>query len=84
MDSKVNPTCKHGERNIFCPYYEDCLDYAVARSWKSWNCSECPHKMEDPSLSEYDYLIYGADLCYDLPSTITQRIRDAVFDEDHE
>jgi hypothetical protein len=44
MDQQARPISKRGERNIYCPYYKDCLDYAVECSWPSWNCSLCPHK----------------------------------------
>ena len=45
MVPKANPLCKPGERNIYCPYYEDCLDYAVDSEWEFWDCSCCPHKV---------------------------------------
>ena len=44
MDPKANPIRKRGERNIYCPFYNDCLDYAVECFWPSWSCSQCPHK----------------------------------------
>jgi hypothetical protein len=43
----LNPVQKKGERNFFCPFYRDCLDYAVTESWRSWGCLECKHKMKE-------------------------------------
>jgi hypothetical protein len=45
MDRKAKPIPKTGERNIYCPYYGSCLDYAVDHSWESCNCSVCGHNV---------------------------------------
>lgn len=39
-----NPICAEGYKNIFCPYYSDCLDHAVEHWWDYWACLECQHK----------------------------------------
>lgn len=44
-----NPIEKDGERNIWCQYYEDCLDYAVKKDWRSWDCSACKHLLNQKS-----------------------------------
>jgi hypothetical protein len=28
-------------RNIFCPYYQGCLDLAVRNDWDDWTCAHC-------------------------------------------
>ncbi|MGO9375454.1 MAG: hypothetical protein ACLQBD_25655 [Syntrophobacteraceae bacterium] len=28
-------------RNVFCKLYEDCLDVALSRGWKSFSCGSC-------------------------------------------
>ena len=45
MDLKCNPVQNNGDRNLFCPYYGDCLDYAITELWNDWDCGECQHKM---------------------------------------
>ncbi len=50
MRPRSNPIHKSGTRNVFCAYYDECLDYAVERRWKFWSCSECPHKLRHLSL----------------------------------
>ena len=40
MEPRANPIPKRGERNICCPFYNDCLDQAVEGSWQSWDCSQ--------------------------------------------
>jgi hypothetical protein len=79
MDPKANPIHKQGERNIFCPYYNNCLDYAVKRSWQSWNCSQCPHKLIQ-SIAECEYEVNDAGPYYDLPPNIARKIGEDSFD----
>ena len=59
---KAKPIAETGERNIYCPYYGGCLDYAVDHSWESWNCSVCGYNVgikwqSDPSESEITRLL---------------------------
>jgi len=49
MRPTPNPIHKSGTRNVFCPYYDECLDHAVERRWKYWKCSECPNKLRQLS-----------------------------------
>ncbi len=30
-----------GHRNLFCSYYDGCLDEAVKKGWNSWSCTRC-------------------------------------------
>jgi hypothetical protein len=45
MDQYPKPIRKKGEKNVFCPYYKDCLNHAAKLHWENWDCSECPHKL---------------------------------------
>ncbi|MEA1948814.1 MAG: hypothetical protein U9N83_16115 [Thermodesulfobacteriota bacterium] len=45
MDQNPNPIRNNGEKNIFCPYYKDCLNHTAKLHWQNWDCSECPHKL---------------------------------------
>lgn len=29
------------QRNLFCSYYDGCLDEAVKKGWNSWACTRC-------------------------------------------
>ena len=78
MDQKANPIHESGERNILCPFYNDCLDYAVNGSWQAWNCSQCPHKLIKQSIAEY--VFYNTDLFYDLPLNAGNALRTDEFD----
>jgi len=45
MTYNPKPTQRNGSRNIFCPYYGECLDHAAKRHWDAWACFDCGHKM---------------------------------------
>lgn len=38
-------------RNLFCEYYDGCLDLAVKKGWNSFTCVRCP---KYNSKSEWD------------------------------
>jgi hypothetical protein len=78
MDQKANPIPESGERNIHCPFYNDCLDYAVSGSWQAWNCSQCPYKLIKQSIAEY--VLDNTDSFYDLPLTVRGEIWTDEFD----
>ena len=43
-------------RNVLCPYYNTCLNHAVAKNLPQWDCSTCEHKHKkekiDPAEAE--------------------------------
>lgn len=61
VEPKPNPVNRTGDRNLYCPYYEGCLDHAVESRWQYWNCSECSHKQRQQSIS-------GVQTAHDPPS----------------
>lgn len=80
MDLKAKPIRKRGERNIYCPFYSDCLDYAVNHFWQYWSCSECPHKLIRKSITEWEYIINDANPYYDLLPGLARGIGKNLFD----
>jgi hypothetical protein len=63
MSQNRNPLHKRGSRNVFCPYYRNCLDHAANNHWQSWACFSCQHeKDKEPSpqgpLPSYDTIPY--------------------------
>ena len=60
----ANPTQVHTERgdrvleparNLFCPLYQACLDYAVRKDWQDFTCSACQLKERTPAPSATRY-----------------------------
>jgi hypothetical protein len=41
MKIRTNPTPRRGKRNIFCPFYSDCLSEVIRKQWSRWNCAKC-------------------------------------------
>jgi len=42
LTSPINPERGlEGQRNLFCTFYDDCLDEAVKQGWNSWCCTRC-------------------------------------------
>ena len=71
MHPDCSPIEKKGNKNVWCDYYDDCLDYAVDNSWKYWDCGNCTHQNRQESRlaillkenSEIDY--------YEIPKGIS-------------
>lgn len=71
MEPKAKPIRKRGERNIYCPFYSDCLDYVVNHLWQSWSCSECPHRSMR-SITQCECKLKDTSPCYDLPPHVVR------------
>jgi hypothetical protein len=39
-----------GHRNLFCHYYDACLDEAVKKGWNSWTCTRCALQALQPEV----------------------------------
>ena len=62
-NTERNPVRRQGSRNIFCPFYKECLDDAIKGSWQDWDCGDCPHKLNhknepDPLLAVTQWVEY--------------------------
>lgn len=42
LTAPINPDRGvEGQRNLFCQFYDGCLDEAVKKGWNSWTCLQC-------------------------------------------
>jgi hypothetical protein len=41
MHEKPNPIPEHGNRNLYCSHYKDCLNQAARLRWDSFACIKC-------------------------------------------
>ena len=80
MNPRPKPIHRLGDRNIFCPYYRNCLDYAVKCSWTSWDCSQCPYRFIKQSFNGNGYGSGDPEIYGDLPLPVLRRIRDDPVD----
>jgi hypothetical protein len=46
MKKERSPVHAKGYRNVFCPYYRNCLDHASEKYWNYWNCVDCQYKCD--------------------------------------
>lgn len=73
MSAGPNPVRQKGERNLYCPYYGECLDHAVDHKWRSWNCTACSFQ----TVQDTGYPVRTVDdsnICYELPPTLPQEV----------
>jgi hypothetical protein len=69
MEADPKPVYAPGNRNALCPFYERCLDYAVAKHWRFWDCRSCPHKARKTRLADGP-VVKDANPEYTLPADL--------------
>jgi len=74
MKQKLNPTCKSGNRNLFCNFYSQCLDHAAKRHWRYWSCGACIHKSARQPVVAGPITANETVLFYPLPQEIYQKV----------
>lgn len=75
MIENPNPIEVKGERNVFCPHYRDCLNYASKNYWEYWACQDCPYNNETEVAADVLLSPGNADLYYSLSPTLYQKVR---------
>jgi hypothetical protein len=79
MALRGNPVPRSGERNIYCSFYGDCLDYAVSSLWQCWSCHLCPLMQRSYEPSRYDLAAADPEPHYSLPMQIMKGIDRDTF-----
>lgn len=74
MNPKCNPVRERGNRNVHCPYYGDCLDYAIENSWAYWGCGHCQYRSSQAARPEIRLTAADSVVYYDLPLEIYREI----------
>lgn len=69
-----NPCHKRGERNIFCPHYCNCLDYAINKTWDYWACFECRFIESRQYVEELPFTNSESVLYYSIPHDIYMKV----------
>lgn len=62
MRMKANPINQYGERNVFCPLYNNCLDHAVKCAWPTWECSHCEMRCQQIQPNSFDSMSFNDGL----------------------
>jgi hypothetical protein len=51
LTAPINPDRGvEGHRNLFCNFYDSCLDEAVKQGWNSWTCTRCSLHAVEPEV----------------------------------
>jgi hypothetical protein len=66
VNKKCKPLRREGNRNDFCPFYNDCLDHAVRESWEQWTCLECSQQFNQEARPELQLTVAYSVAYYDL------------------
>ena len=74
MSSKANPLHRPGRKNIHCPFYAACLDYAADRFWECWDCSECPHRATYNNEPDMEFTVDESMLFHSVPTGVYKAI----------
>jgi hypothetical protein len=75
MQPEPNPVNDTGEKNIYCPHYGFCLNYAAQNFWNTWKCSDCAYKTEKRALSDLQLQYPEAASPYTLAPEISKKLR---------
>ena len=70
MKPAHNPKHEKGDRNVFCPHYGDCLDYAIEVSWQYWNCGDCRERANQAGMPDFQFRSNDAIDFFDMPLEI--------------
>jgi len=74
MEQSAKPIQVSGVRNILCPFYSQCLDFAAKRHWHSWACHACPHKSKQQSYASEPFMTGDSVPYYTISSDIYQKV----------
>ena len=74
MKLRRKPVHKSGNRNMYCPHYDKCLDHAVERRWKYWSCSGCPYEVTQQLRQSEIPTVHDTDVYYHVPSQIFREL----------
>ncbi|MBL7180392.1 MAG: hypothetical protein ABIK98_09470 [Pseudomonadota bacterium] len=78
MQPHSNPLCVQGKKNVFCPYYGECLDYACKKGWEYWACLDCEHKRTSEPVTASLVPTQDCDSYYSLSPSLFIKSREVV------
>ena len=79
MSKYKKPLQSKGYRNVFCPYYRNCLDHASKRHWECWTCLRCRHKNMQESIAGETVSPESADLYYSISPSVGGKLKNIAI-----
>lgn len=75
MRTYRKPVQTKGYKNVFCPYYGNCLDHASKRHWEYWTCLHCRYKHIQESIAEETVSPTSTDPYYSISPSACGKIK---------
>ena len=79
MSKYREPVQSKGYRNVFCPYYRNCLDHASKRHWEYWTCLRCQHKRVQESIADELVSPASTDPYYSISPSVDDKQEDITI-----
>jgi hypothetical protein len=79
MRTYRKPVRTKGYKNIFCPYYGNCLDHASKRHWEYWTCLHCRYKSLKESIPEEPVSATCTDPYYSISPSMAGKIKNIAL-----
>jgi len=79
MKKRRKPVQSRGYRNVFCPYYINCLDHASKKHWEYWSCFHCRHKHLQESIADEPVSPTNTDTYYSISPSVGGKIRNITI-----
>ncbi len=70
MQPQSNPVHAKGKKNVFCPYYGGCLNYACENYWEYWSCLDCEHRRDKASVTDIPFSLQNSDPYYSISPSL--------------
>jgi hypothetical protein len=79
MKKYRKPVQSKGYRNVFCPYYRNCLDHASKKYWEYWSCFHCRHKHLQESIADESVSPASTDTYYSISPSIGEKLKNITL-----
>ena len=73
------PIQSRGYRNVFCPYYKNCLDHASNKHWEYWTCLHCRHKHLQESIADETVSTGSTDQYYSISPSVGDKLKNITI-----
>ena len=80
MRSDSNPVYAEGEKNVFCPYYGECLNHACRNGWEYWACQDCEHRGKKEPVAAVLLPSQNYDSYYSISPALFLKNREFIFE----
>ena len=79
MSKYRKPLQSKGYRNVFCPYYRNCLDHASKKHWEYWTCLHCRHKHVQESIADESVSPASTDPYYSISPSVGEKLKNIAI-----